>query len=167
MNLPLVSVIIPAYNSAAYIARAINSALAQDYPNTEIIIVDDGSTDGTRNIVSEFPNVICIAQKNSGPAAARNAGIRASSGEFVAFLDADDEWLPARLTKTIQPMLDDSKIGLTYCRAIRRLPNGRGEAYGLRFQKNAALPAHPMAIRIAMHSRHDMPARRSRSSGLV
>jgi glycosyltransferase involved in cell wall biosynthesis len=122
---PLVTVVIPAFNSAAFIRRATDSALAQDYPNKEIVVVDDGSTDDTATIVESYgPPVRLIRQANAGPDAARNNAIRASHAEFIAFLDSDDEYLPGRLTASIQPMLDDPGVGLTFCHALMRYPDG-------------------------------------------
>ncbi|HOK65953.1 MAG TPA: glycosyltransferase family 2 protein [Anaerohalosphaeraceae bacterium] len=98
-----ISVIIPAYNSEAFIRRAIDSVLAQTLPPQEIIIVDDGSTDGTRQAVQSCGgNIRYIRQDNQGASAARNAGILAASGEWIAFLDADDEWLPDRLALQVR-----------------------------------------------------------------
>ncbi len=94
----LVSVVIPAYNVAAHIGEAIDSVLAQDYAPVEIIVVDDGSRDDTADVVSSrFPQVTLIRKANGGAATARNAGIRQAQGEFIAFLDADDIWLPGKL----------------------------------------------------------------------
>ncbi|MBN1126427.1 MAG: glycosyltransferase family 2 protein [Sedimentisphaerales bacterium] len=94
----LVSVVIPAYNSAGYIGRALDSVLAQTIPAHQIIVVDDGSTDKTAQVVSEYGGRIeYIYQSNAGAGAARNAGIQAARSEWIAFLDADDEWLPHRL----------------------------------------------------------------------
>ncbi|HOQ05714.1 MAG TPA: glycosyltransferase family A protein [Anaerohalosphaeraceae bacterium] len=93
-----ISVIIPAYNNEQHLSRAIHSVLAQSRPPDEIIVVDDGSTDRTAEAAAAFGEKIrCIRQDNRGPGAARNTGIRAASGEWVAFLDADDEWLPDKL----------------------------------------------------------------------
>ena len=93
-----VSVIIPAYNSENFIRRAIDSVLAQTHPAEEIIVVDDGSTDNTREIVQSYgPPVQYVHQANAGPGAARNAGIQAAKVEWIAFLDSDDEWLPEKL----------------------------------------------------------------------
>ncbi|HEV7683233.1 MAG TPA: glycosyltransferase [Pyrinomonadaceae bacterium] len=94
----LVSVIIPTYNYGHFIAEAIESVLAQSYRNFEIIVIDDGSTDSTKDVVSSFPEVRYLPQANQGIAPARNAGLLASRGEFLVFLDADDRLLPDALT---------------------------------------------------------------------
>jgi glycosyltransferase involved in cell wall biosynthesis len=94
----LVSVIIPTYNRKDWITKAIDSVLAQTYRNFEIIVVDDGSTDNTEAILQHYKDKIClIRQGNSGGAVARNTGIKAAKGEWIAFLDSDDEWLPEKL----------------------------------------------------------------------
>lgn len=90
---PLVSVVIPCYNAARYLAEAIESVLAQTYPQIEIIVIDDGSIDETASIARTYP-VIYLYQVNSGISAARNAGIRQSRGKYVQFLDHDDRLLP-------------------------------------------------------------------------
>lgn len=103
--MPKVSVIIPAYNCARYIADAIESVRAQSFTDREIIVVDDGSTDDTRGVLARCAaQVRYIYQENRGPAAARNTGIRSSFGEFVAFLDADDLWLDGYLDKCMSLM---------------------------------------------------------------
>lgn len=94
----LVSVIIPTYNYAHFIGEAIESVQAQTYRNFEIIVVDDGSTDATRDVVSGFPEVRYLHQANQGIALARNAGQLASNGDFLVFLDADDRLLPDALS---------------------------------------------------------------------
>jgi len=99
-NMFHITVVIPAYNAASHIERAIRSVLAQTYPADEVIVVNDGSTDHTSEIVRQFGDrVRLIEQANAGVSAARNAGIHAASGEWIAFLDADDEWLPNHLEK--------------------------------------------------------------------
>jgi hypothetical protein len=94
-----VSVIIPLFNKAPYVARALSSVLAQTFTDFEVIVVDDGSTDGSARVVEQFSDhrLRLIKQDNSGPGAARNRGLAEAQGEFVAFLDADDCWLPAYL----------------------------------------------------------------------
>jgi glycosyltransferase involved in cell wall biosynthesis len=87
---PRVSVVIPAHNAERFLGQAIDSALAQDHPDVEVIVVDDGSTDRTAEIAEAHPQVRCLRQDHQGPGAARNAGAAAATGEFVAFLDADD-----------------------------------------------------------------------------
>ena len=96
--MPLVSVVIPAYNAAAHIADALESLGAQTCREMEIIVVDDGSVDATHDIVMRgFPEVRCIRQPNGGASSARNRGVQDARGEWVAFLDADDTWHPDKL----------------------------------------------------------------------
>ncbi|PKM12929.1 MAG: hypothetical protein CVV13_03640 [Gammaproteobacteria bacterium HGW-Gammaproteobacteria-3] len=98
-----ISAVIPAYNSAGFIADAVRSILAQTSPVTEIIIVDDGSTDNTQQIAGALPGpIIYIKQQNQGPSAARNAGINAAKSEWIAFLDADDQWTPDKIDKQLK-----------------------------------------------------------------
>ena len=103
-----VSAIIPAYNAARWIARAIDSVLSQTHPVQEIIVVDDGSTDMTPEVVAGFGELVrYIQQSNGGPAKARNTGIRAASGEWVALLDADDAWLPGKIERQLAAVAPD------------------------------------------------------------
>ena len=95
MPRPLVSAIIPAYNAAETIGSALDSVGQQVYPDIETIVVDDGSTDSTGEIVRErYPEVTCVRQDNAGVSAARNTGAGVAHGEFLVLLDADDEWVP-------------------------------------------------------------------------
>lgn len=97
-NRPLVSVIIPAYNCCKYISEAVESVLRQSYGNVEIIVVNDGSTDNTERVVKSFGGKIkYIKQANKGSSSARNAGMAAASGDYIAFLDADDRWRKYKL----------------------------------------------------------------------
>jgi glycosyltransferase involved in cell wall biosynthesis len=116
-DIPLVSVIIPAYNRANTIARAINSVLNQTEQNFEIIVADDGSTDNTVEIVRTFNDRrihILTHPKNLGPAAARNTAVRNATGKYLALLDSDDEWLPAKLEKQVEA-LRNAPPGLHAC----------------------------------------------------
>ncbi|MDR0534444.1 MAG: glycosyltransferase family 2 protein [Verrucomicrobiales bacterium] len=99
---PLVSVMIPAYNCAAYITKALDSILAQDHANLEIIVVDDGSTDNLQEVLQAYPQVSYLHQQNSGPSSARNLAISKAKGEYLAFLDADDYWLPGKLAAQLR-----------------------------------------------------------------
>src|SRR5262245_47409787 len=95
----LVSVLVPTYNRSKLVRRAVESALAQSYRRLEVLVVDDGSSDDTRQVIEGMdPRVRYIRQANAGVSAARNRGIAEARGEFVAFLDSDDEWLPWKLT---------------------------------------------------------------------
>jgi len=98
MNKPLISVIIPVFNGERFIAEAIQSVLNQNYEPLEIIVIDDGSTDGTADIVKIFEgNIRYFYQKNSGIAVARNAGVTKAKGDFITFIDADDVWAKNKL----------------------------------------------------------------------
>jgi glycosyltransferase involved in cell wall biosynthesis len=99
---PLVSVIIPTYNRREYLSRAIDSVLGQTYPGFELLVVDDGSTDETPDLLKAYGRDIrVIRQANSGVSSARNAGIRAAGGELIALLDSDDSWLPEKLAHQV------------------------------------------------------------------
>ena len=98
MTQPLISCIIPVFNGERFLGEAIESILAQSYPKLEILVVDDGSTDQSRAVAEAFgQRVRCVSQENAGPSAAKNRGIVESTGEYVAFLDADDVWEPEKL----------------------------------------------------------------------
>lgn len=112
----LVSVVIPVYNRADTIERAVKSVLTQTYKNIEVIIVDDGSTDGTLEILKrlEEEKIKVFTQNHKGANAARNFGIKKSKGEFISFQDSDDEWLPDKLEKQIVYMLKN-RYEVCYC----------------------------------------------------
>lgn len=104
---PLVSVVIPAYNAEVFIKQALDSVLAQSHPLMEIIVVDDGSRDDTASVVAGFGSKVqLVRQENAGPAAARNRGLAAATGEFVAFLDADDLWPRSKLCAALMAFRD-------------------------------------------------------------
>ncbi len=116
MSNPKVSVVIPNYNYAQYLPQALDSVLSQTYKNLEIIVVDDGSSDKSASVVRSYgPRVRLIEQKNAGVSAARNHGVRESTGELIAFLDADDSWLPNKLELQVQRIVGDPTIGLVHC----------------------------------------------------
>ncbi|PIG91387.1 glycosyltransferase family 2 protein [Gloeocapsopsis sp. IPPAS B-1203] len=114
-----VSVIIPVYNVERYIADTINTVLQQTYTNFEILIVDDGSPDKSIDICQKFadPRIRIIRQENRGVAAARNTGIRYSQGDYLAFLDADDLWLPNKLEKHIEHLESSPDVGVSFSRS--------------------------------------------------
>lgn len=113
-----VSVIIPVYNVEKYIAFAVQSVLKQSYQNFELIIVDDGSPDQSIEICQQFidPRITIIHQKNRGVCAARNTGIRHAQGEYLAFLDGDDIWLPEKLEKHVEH-LETPTVGISFSRS--------------------------------------------------
>jgi glycosyltransferase involved in cell wall biosynthesis len=116
MKQPRVSVIIPNYNYAHYLPQTLESVLAQSYPDVEIIVVDDGSSDDSRKVLEQFEGrVRLIEQQNRGVAAARNNGARQSSGQLIAFLDADDIWLPLKLERQVELFLSQPELGLVHC----------------------------------------------------
>ncbi len=115
MTNPLVSVIIPVYNGEKYLAQAIESILAQTYRPIEIIVVDDGSTDGSDHIAQSFSDhVQYLYQSNRGGPAARNTGIKKARGSYFAFLDADDLWTEDKLTQQIDVMEADPVLQIVF-----------------------------------------------------
>ncbi|MFU8830729.1 MAG: glycosyltransferase family 2 protein [Wenzhouxiangella sp.] len=119
-RLPLVSVIIPAFNAARFLPRALASVAAQSYPadRIETIVIDDGSTDDTSAIARSFgermPGLQVFSQLNQGVSAARNLGIATSTGELIAFLDADDRWLPDKIAAQVEVFQADPTVGLIH-----------------------------------------------------
>lgn len=94
----LISVIVPVYNGEKYLGESLESIESQTYPNVEVVVVDDGSTDKTKSVAKNFPLARCLSQSHCGLSAALNNGIKNSRGEFFAFLDADDLWIKDKLT---------------------------------------------------------------------
>ncbi len=112
---PLVTAIVPVYNGEGFVADAIRSVLAQTYPNVECLVVDDGSTDGSAEAVKTFgADVRYLAKENAGVASARNHGVSHARGELVAFLDADDAWVPKKIEKQVGILRAQPEAGLVY-----------------------------------------------------
>jgi glycosyltransferase involved in cell wall biosynthesis len=107
----LVSVIIPVYNGGQYLADAIGSVLSQTCRPVEIIVVDDGSTDNSAEIAQSYARVHYFYQPNQGVSVARNTGIAAAEGDFIAFLDADDQWPADKLTRQVDFLLENPEVG--------------------------------------------------------
>ena len=126
-----VSVIIPAYNAAPHVRRALRSVLEQTVRPNEIIVVDDGSTDSTADEVARFGEPVrLVRQKNAGVSTARNRGIEESSGQWIAFLDADDEWLPRKNERQIAVLKAEGAVWSLG--NFARVRSGRAEPAGLR-----------------------------------
>lgn len=120
----------PAFNAEAFVGEAIDSVLGQTYPHVELIVVDDGSTDGTAGVVQRYGSrVRYFRQVNARQAAARNTGIRHVQGEYVAFLDADDVWAPDKLEKQMRRLLGEQGLGFVYCSIEQVDASGRRLGY--------------------------------------
>ena len=122
----LVSIMMPAYNAATYIALAIDSVLAQEYTSWELLVVDDGSTDQTGEIVSSFRNdrIRLIRQDNAGEASARNTALENMQGEYLAFLDADDLFTPEHLVTTVAYLKAHPECDAVYTDGYHINPSG-------------------------------------------
>ena len=121
-NIPLVTVVIPTYNYGHFVEQAVESALSQRYPNIEVIVVDDGSQDDTKARLEKYRGRIqYIYQRNQGLSAARNTGILKARGEYIAFLDADDIWIPEKISEQIGMFKSVAQIGLVSCSIVNFL----------------------------------------------
>ena len=123
-NKPLVSVIMPLYNSERYVSDALESVFKQDYQPFEVILINDGSTDRTVEIIGKYDNVRYIYQTNQGAASARNTGVASSSGEIITFLDSDDFWPTNRLTVTIRYLDRHPEVGYVLGRQMMFVESG-------------------------------------------
>jgi glycosyltransferase involved in cell wall biosynthesis len=155
-----VSVIVPCYNHARFVPDAIDSILAQTYTDWEAIIVDDGSTDDTRQVSAQFtdPRIHYVYQENEGLSAARNTGIRLAQGELLAFLDADDEWEPEFLMRCRAALIRNPALAFVYTRTYyvdqqgARLPGLGGQAlsgasFRERIHEGGFFPVHAVLLR--------------------
>ena len=123
--MPLVSVVVPAYNAERTLKETLDSALAQDFRDFEIVVVNDGSTDSTKAVLEGYAaRVRVIDQNNRGVSAARNAGVSASIGQLIAFLDSDDLWSPDKLTQSVHALTQNPKASMVFsdCSGLR--PDG-------------------------------------------
>ena len=126
---PRVSVIIPAFNAAGCVHRAVDSVLGQSFLDVELLLVDDGSTDDTRVVLAEYGDRIrLLAKVNGGPAAARNHGLQHACGEYVAFLDADDYWKTEKLQRQVE--LLDTRPAVGFCSTSTQVVDSAGQPVG-------------------------------------
>ena len=120
---PLVSVIIPVFNGERFIADAIESVRSQTYAATEVVVVDDGSTDGGADVAASIPGVHLVRQENQGVSVARNTGVANARGPFLAFLDHDDQWLPGKLEAQVRELEAHPELAFVLCH-LRYVLNG-------------------------------------------
>jgi glycosyltransferase involved in cell wall biosynthesis len=120
---PLISVVIPAFNGEAFLEQAIQSALGQTWPRTEVVVVDDGSTDGSAEIAGSHP-VKLVRQENRGVASARNRGVDEAAGELLTFLDQDDLFRPEKLERQLEALLEQPDAAISSCRMRVQLEPG-------------------------------------------
>ena len=143
MTSPLVSVVIPTYNYAGYLSEAIGSALAQasDDLALEVIVVDDGSTDETSEVVRRFGSAVRYErQENQGPSTARNRGVAEARGEYVAFLDADDHWLPYKLGRQLRALTIRRDVAGCHGAFLVQRPSGEVGRVARYWQRSGDLP---------------------------
>lgn len=137
-----ISTIIPTYNGARYLRATIDSVLAQRHPSIEVIVVDDASTDGTVELIRSYGDSVRLVQNkvSRGTAAARNSGLRASSGEWIALLDHDDLWLPERLERQVKMLREEPNLDVLFA-AIRFFDSADGRTLD-RYFPGEALNVH-------------------------
>lgn len=142
---PLVTAIVPTYNCAEYLPRALNSVFLQTYDNIECVVIDDGSTDDTPHILEQYQDRIRLfRQENSGAAAARNLGLKKARGSLAGFLDADDYWHPTKIQKQVNVFLDHPSLALVSC----GLQNQTGDPRQVLFAEDAANPCSSTDVTI-------------------
>src|SRR5262249_28067826 len=144
MPMPIISVIIPCYNSARFLSETIESVIAESYPNLEIIVVDDGSTDSSAHIAAHYPGVRCLRQPNLGVAAARNNGLRSSTGDYIVFLDYDDRLVPGALKTNLKCLLDEPDCAFSFgdlqCINAAGVPLSEAECSSFHVSKRSICP---------------------------
>ena len=143
---PLVSVVVPVYNGERFLRETLESIFAQDYHPYEVIVVDDGSVDASAEVAQSFEGVRYFYQENQGPAVARNTGIAAARGEFIAFLDADDLWPPEKLRLQVAALQKRPKLGYVLTKMRSVLEEGMApphwlEEGGIHEDVNGMLPS--------------------------
>ncbi len=127
-NTPKVSIIVPAYNCVKYIPETLASLFEQDYANIEILVVNDGSTDDTLQLLKTYGDkIILIDQANTGVPGARNKGIQAAQGQFICFCDSDDLWAPGKVREQVCYLSDHPNVGMVYCDWLVWEPDGDGK----------------------------------------
>jgi glycosyltransferase involved in cell wall biosynthesis len=148
-----VSTIVAVYNGAATIDRALSSIFAQTFTDNEVVVVNDGSTDDTASVLSRYGDRIrVITQPNRGVSAARNVGVRASVGEYIAFLDHDDEWMAEKLARCVTVLDQDKACGLVYTDAFKvdlkglPMPNQESQTDGVDSPTMAQMLARPWNV---------------------
>jgi GT2 family glycosyltransferase len=141
---PRAAVIIPAYNAEAFVGEAVESVLGQEEGNLELIVVNDGSTDGTGEVLSRFsdPRLRVITTANQGVSESRNVGIEASTAPVLTFLDADDRFRPDKLRQELELLAAEPEVGLTFCNFIRFKDDGQWLAEQFQFYPD--LPSVPV-----------------------
>ncbi len=153
MERPLVSVIVPVYNGERFLAQALDSVFAQDYRPLEVIVVDDGSTDRTAQIAQAY-DVRYIHQPNQGHGMAKNVGVRAARGEYLAFIDADDLWEPRKLSLQVALLQRQPELGYVICNMRHFLESRQSVPRWLEgIDLDEAVPAYiPSAMLIRTHA---------------
>lgn len=144
-----VSVVIPVFNGAELIGEALDSVIGQTRPPEQVILVDDGSTDGTESAVRRFAGVEYVRQANAGAAAARNAGARLATRPFLAFLDADDLWPATRLEQQLPPLLGDPAVDFVAGRLVAVKRDATGALRTLAAPEPTRLPSALLLRRAA------------------
>lgn len=141
----LVSVVIPVYNGERFLKESLESVFAQTFQDYEIVCVDDGSTDGSLALLQQYGSrVRVISQANAGQSAARNAGVRQATGAFVAFLDQDDLWYPAKLAQQVAVLNAEPDVVVVHCNYNRMDGDGRALVTGAALAELASALASPL-----------------------